>query len=231
MSRERQRGDACDGFERDVTGRLIFAAAPYLRTSVPSYSLAECRCPRWYALIVMPTDSVSYSVRDLDQASEEEFDTVVRWCMETVLSTIPEFEGCIDKARAALPNFSFEQMGRMIRKDFGRPTHRFLVAVDGASRLVGHSMISVKRDSEGLRFGYFFTRYVVPEHRRRGIATRLLKAAVAWFDMQGWDYLLAHTHASNSPARALFERNGFRLVDRSDTPWEAVTFRRDARVP
>ena len=171
---------------------------------------------------------MTYRIRDLDQASEAELDTVVRWCMETVLATIPEFEGSSEKTRAALPNFTFEQMKAMVRGDFTRPTHRFLVAVDAANHLVGHSMISRKVDAEGLRFGHFFSRYVLPEHRRKGLGGRLLQEALRWFDAQGWDYLVAHTHATNKPAQALFARAGFRVVERQERPWPSFTLRRDA---
>ena len=156
---------------------------------------------------------------------------MVRWCIETVLATVPEFEGSPEKARAAIPNLTHADMKAMIQADFARPTHRFLVAVDASDRLVGHSMISCKRDDEGLRFGYFFTRYVEPAHRRQGVGSRLLAEALTWFDEQGWDYLLAHTHATNDAARGLFERHGFRVIDRQETPWPSLTLRRDARQP
>ena len=175
----------------------------------------------------MAANSTKYHVRDLDEASDPEVHAVVRWCLETVLATVPEFDNSPEKARAVLPNFTFGQMLTMVREDFGRPTHRFLVAVDEVDRLVGHSMISRKLDEDGLRFGYLFTWFVLPEHRRRGAGSRLLAEAVKWLQGEGCEYLLAHTHASNKPARAFFERNGFGEVARQETPWKSVTLRRD----
>ena len=90
--------------------------------------------------------------------------------MRTVLSTIPELENSPDKARAVLPNFTFDQMKAMFRADLLRPTHRFLVAVDADGRLVGHSMNSRKQTPEGETFGYFFSRFVLPEHLNSGVA-------------------------------------------------------------
>ncbi|MDJ0974220.1 MAG: GNAT family N-acetyltransferase [Planctomycetota bacterium] len=171
---------------------------------------------------------MTYLVRDLDPDTEHELDTVTRWSMETVLETIPEFSGSEAVARSVLPNFSFDEMRAMFEADLERPSHRFLVVEHDAHGLVGHSMISRKRDAEGLRFGYFFTRFVLPAHRRKGLGSRLLGEALRWFDEEGWDYLLAHTHAANEALQALFARHGFTIVERTEKPWAAVTLRRDA---
>jgi ribosomal protein S18 acetylase RimI-like enzyme len=170
---------------------------------------------------------VTYVIRDLDTSSADEVDTVTRMCMTTVLDTIPEFQHDEERARKSLPNFTFAGMRDMIRGDFGKPTHRFLVAVAEDGRVVGHSMISRKVTPSGERFGYFFSRYVAPEHRRKGLASRLMEAALAWFAESPWDFLLAETHAANRPLRLLFERSGFRVVARRETPWPSLTLRRD----
>ena len=169
----------------------------------------------------------AYCVRDLDQTSESELDLVTRMCIATVLDTIPEFRGDEARAREILPNFGHDRMREMIRADFAKPTHRFLVAVDPAGRVVGHSMISRKVTPEGRRYGYFFSRYVEPAHRRRGIASALMAVAMDWFRGYDWEFLLAHTHAGNHPLRALFERHGFRVVERREEPWPSLTLRLD----
>jgi GNAT superfamily N-acetyltransferase len=172
---------------------------------------------------------MSYQIRDLDESSEHELDTVTRMCMKTVLDTIPEFEHDEEIARRALPNFTFSAMRDMIRADFRKPTHRFFVVVDDCGRVVGHSMVSRKVTPQGRRFGHFFSRYVEPEHRRKGLGSRLMDAALAWFDDYDWEYLLAHTHEGNLRLRALFERHGFVVVERQNEPWPSVTLRRDRR--
>lgn len=171
----------------------------------------------------------AYRIRDLDPGSECEIDTVTRMCMATVLDTIPEFEHDEARARSFLPNFTFARMRDMIRADLPKSTHRFLVAVDGDGEVVGHSMISRKVTPDGRRYGYFFSRYVEPGHRRRGVAARLMEEALAWFGGYDWDHLLAHTHASNEPLRRLFERHGFRVAERHDEPWPSLTLRLDRR--
>lgn len=168
-----------------------------------------------------------YRIRDLDPASEGELAVVTRMCMATVLDTIPEFERDEARARSVLPNFTFDRMRDMIRADLFKPTHRFLVAVDADGRIVGHSMISRKVTPEGRPYGSFFSRFVDPGHRRRGIATRLMEEAMVWFGGFDWDHLLAHTHASNEPLRRLFERHGFRVTERHEKPWPSLTLRLD----
>jgi ribosomal protein S18 acetylase RimI-like enzyme len=172
--------------------------------------------------------TMGYRIRDLDESSDLEVETVTRWCMETVLSTIPEFEGSPEKAQAALPNFTFDQMIAMIRADFPKPTHRFLVIEnedDGA--LVAHSMISRKLSPDGEAYGSFFSRFVLPAHRRRGLGGRLMTEAMAWFEGGELSYLLAHTHATNKALQGLFMAHGFRVVARSQTPWPTLTLRMD----
>ena len=174
---------------------------------------------------------MEYRIRDLDERSDSEVATVTRWCMQTVLSTIPEFENSEEKARSFLPNFSFDQMNAMFRADLLRPTHRFLVAVDLDGQLVGHSMISRKRTPEGEKFGYFFSRYVLPEHRRRGVGAQLMVEATSWFAEYEPAFLLAHTHATNAPLQRLFAAYGFREVQRTETPWPHITLRMDCEPP
>jgi ribosomal protein S18 acetylase RimI-like enzyme len=53
--------------------------------------------------------------------------------------------------------------------------------------------------------------------------------ALAWFEEDHPDFLVAHTHATNEPLRRLFERHGFRVVERRDEPWPSLTLRRDLR--
>jgi ribosomal protein S18 acetylase RimI-like enzyme len=173
---------------------------------------------------------MGYRIRELDESSDAELDTVTRWCMETVLATIPEFENSAEKARTYLPNFTFEQMRDMIRADFPRPTHHFLVAVAQDDRLVGHSMISRKQTPDGERFGYFFTRFVLPEHRRQGLGGRLMAQALAWFQDYDWSFLLAHTHPTNQALQGLFASHGFQVVKRSEKPWPSLTLRLDRQA-
>jgi ribosomal-protein-alanine N-acetyltransferase len=51
---------------------------------------------------------------------------------------------------------------------------------------------------------------VLPEARRRGIATTLLRALLAWASVNHAHHFSLEVRASNTPAIRLYERLGFR---------------------
>ncbi|MCA9567938.1 MAG: GNAT family N-acetyltransferase [Myxococcales bacterium] len=162
-------------------------------------------------------------IRDL---REDELDLVTSWCMATVLETIPELAGDPEKARARWPNFTHEAMRAMFAESMQRPTHAFFLALlDGTP--VAHSMIFRKTDADGLPYGYFFSRYVLPAYRRRDIASALMQHAFDWFHGQGLAYLQAHTHPTNLALRSLYARHGFQEVGTSGGDWPMVELRLD----
>ena len=55
---------------------------------------------------------------------------------------------------------------------------------------------------------------VVPDRRREGIAQKLVEALVAALNEKGVHALLLEVRASNEPAKALYERQGFIQVGR-----------------
>lgn len=168
-------------------------------------------------------------LRDIDKSSAAELEIVTRMCMTTILETIPEYGGDAEVAKSKIPNFDFDQMSTMIKNDFPKDTHRFLVVVDPTApppHIVGHSMISLKRDSEGRPYGKFFSRYVEPAYRRRGLARRMLREALRWFESRGAVYAQAETHDTNDKLRAVFEQAGFSVVERHTSPFAYVVLRR-----
>ena len=104
--------------------------------------------------------------------------------MTTVLDTIPEFEGSAEAARQKLNNFTLEAMIEMFAADLERSDRRFLV-VRYEGELIAHSILSVRGAGSQKAWGYFFTRYVLPEHRRRGVGGLLLDAGIEWFQAAG----------------------------------------------
>jgi len=169
---------------------------------------------------------IALHIRDLDPTSPSELDTVTRWAMAAPLESIPELEGRTERALAQWPNFTFDRMRAMFVECLPKPTHRFLVAEDPGRRLVGHSMVFHKLDNEGRRYGYFFTRYVLPEHRRRGVASALMEDALMWFRGKDLSYLQAHTHATNVVLQRLYAQHGFSVVGQRKEPWPVVELRR-----
>jgi len=152
-----------------------------------------------------------------------EVDLVVRRSLLTILEVVPELRRDENEARRVVPNFSPEAMLAMYTRDFGRPaTHRFWVAVDSVGEVVGH-VIFFRREPEGqLPFGYLFTLYVDPAHRRRSVADALIGVALGWFEEQGVASVRAHTHPSNAPLLHLMQRWGFVAGESRTARWPSV---------
>ncbi|WP_205475273.1 ribosomal protein S18-alanine N-acetyltransferase [Nocardioides sp. SYSU D00038] len=90
----------------------------------------------------------------------------------------------------------------------GLPTVTYLVAeVDG--RVVGHATVSCAGDIAELQ------RIAVdPAHRRRGLATALLDAALTRARAEGADRLLLEVREDNAAALSFYGARGFVEVDR-----------------
>lgn len=146
--------------------------------------------------------------------------------MEAVIETISDFEGSEEKARRSLPNFSREAMERMIASDFEDPTRRIVVATSG-DEVVGQALYSLKIDEGGRRYGYCFSRYVLPSYRRRGIASLLLDDALTWFAKNGACYARAETHIANAGIQNLFRKKGFSLSGPYEGPWSYYILRKE----
>lgn len=56
--------------------------------------------------------------------------------------------------------------------------------------------------------GWLVHLYVAPEHRRKGIAEALVRAAAGWAKSEGADSLELNVLASNEPARRLYQKLG-----------------------
>lgn len=85
----------------------------------------------------------------------------------------------------------------------------FVAVLDG--RMVGYITIFVRRQPSFYRIkqlGTISGLMVHTDHRRQGIASRLLAAATAFFRQQGIYYFTVYTAATNQGAVRFYERNG-----------------------
>ena len=79
----------------------------------------------------------------------------------------------------------------------------------GDGRAVGHVVLSLRYTMEhGALGGYVDDLYVVPDARRRGVASRLLHALVAECSRRACASLHVEVGGSNAAALALYERFG-----------------------
>lgn len=164
-----------------------------------------------------------FTIRPLDPTSDSEVRSIVAFSLMTVWETTPELR--VDLR--TVPGFSFEEIEKHTRQSARDPNHRYLVALDQDGALCGHTIFYLTHDADDVRYGYCFTRYVLPIHRRHGLASRFLTQALDWFGEHGARHAIANSHVNNLPLRNLFERFGFKVVDRLEGRWPTLVLRRE----
>jgi ribosomal protein S18 acetylase RimI-like enzyme len=85
----------------------------------------------------------------------------------------------------------------------GKEPIRFLVA-DAKNEVVGTTIVS----REG-KVGYISAVMVSPDHRRKGIATKLMMSAVEYIRKRGMKRAVLHVVSTNAPAMGVYSRLGF----------------------
>ena len=164
-----------------------------------------------------------YTLRVLNSSSPREMDTIVTFSMMTLWESRPELR--IDPAR--VPDFGFASTAQLYRAGVQNPHQRYLIALDDDANIVGHSIIGLRTSEGNERYGYFWSRYVLPNHRKKGLAGRFMTEALDWFREKGVTRAEVHVHHSNTPLRKLFEKNDFTIIDRRTNRWEYVVMSRD----
>ena len=94
----------------------------------------------------------------------------------------------------------------MFRDELAAGGRRYLAAVEAGS-IVGYGGVMVI-DGDA----HIMNLAVVPDHRRQGLASRLLLALIDEALALGTSHLTLELRASNHPARRLYERFGFTPV-------------------
>ena len=155
-------------------------------------------------------------------SSEDDIATMASFSILTILETLPETR--IDPS--IVPNFSHEAMASMYRKGLNNPDHRYVVATNEESMIVGHSIYLLRRNEAGTKFGYLYTRYVLPAHRGRGLGGRMLDGALDWFKKMNAEWAEAHTHPSNTNLQNLFSSRGFEQGSVQQGRWPSVLLRK-----
>jgi ribosomal protein S18 acetylase RimI-like enzyme len=156
---------------------------------------------------------MDFLIRDINEKDEGEIDLVVNRAMETVLETCPEFKGSSELALEAFSNFTFDQMKAMFKSVYGNNHHRTLVAIQNdTNEVVAHSIFSIKTDTQGIKYGFCYSRYVLPRMRRNGIASALLREQEIWWIKNKAEYATAQTHETNLKLQNLFVKHGYEKI-------------------
>ncbi|MDD4125466.1 MAG: GNAT family N-acetyltransferase [Eubacteriales bacterium] len=88
------------------------------------------------------------------------------------------------------------------------------VASDG-ERIVGTSTYAPARDKKYSGWGEIISIYLLPQHSRHGIGTKLLKASMDSLFLMKFNKIYLWVLEDNYPARDFYEKNGFYHNDHS----------------
>ena len=98
------------------------------------------------------------------------------------------------------------------RIDAGAGLHPWLVAVDGADRIVGYAYGCAFRPRAAYRFAVETSVYVAAEAQRRGIGGRLYTALLPLLESQGFTQAIAAITLPNPASVRLHEMHGFAVA-------------------
>ena len=113
----------------------------------------------------------------------------------------------------ALVNSAFGRTGRLILglfRFFGKEPLKFLVAEIGG-RVVGTTIINDRG-----RFGYLSAVMVHPDHRRKGIATKLVTDALYYLQRRKKVRAVLHAVSTNNAAISVYVKLGFRAFEHTE---------------
>ena len=89
-------------------------------------------------------------------------------------------------------------------------TRRYIVAIDGSS-IIGYAGIALAGDVADIH-----TLTVVPDYRRRGIATTMLDDLEEWAREKKVSAVMLEMREGNTEAQPLYEKAGYRSISRRD---------------
>lgn len=167
--------------------------------------------------------SVPAFIRPIDRAAPAEIQLVAERMRDTLIEVLGPERG------ATLYDMDWLVARVRWHIDPDR-TAEVLVADDPGVGLAGHCIVRAESDENGAPIGYFSTTYVVPTHRRRGIAAALITAGERFLLAHGLTTHVTDTDQHNTPLIALFARRGFTVAYR-DTARAMVRLARRAPPP
>jgi len=152
--------------------------------------------------------------RTTDGTGMEEREFLVRMLDERDLPTL-EWDGTF---------LHFRTLFRQTFDDMRLGTRLMLVMEHKPSgEIVGQIFLqwnsSDPRFADGRRRGYLYSLRVKPAFRRRGLGTRLIRAAEDALRQRGMDTASIGVEKNNSDALSLYERNGYHVIAEDPGCW------------
>lgn len=144
-------------------------------------------------------------VRPIDPTSAAEIALVAERMRATLVEVLGEARGT--------SMYSLEWLVERVRfhLDPAREAAVF-VAEDAGGEIVGHSIVRSELDDEQRAFGLVSTTYVLPSHRRLGLASALLAHEEAWMRERGLERAATDTARDNHRLIALYRKHGYEIA-------------------
>lgn len=87
----------------------------------------------------------------------------------------------------------------------------FIAETEGARKFAGHTIVRIELE-DGQPFGLFSTFYVVPEFRRRLVATALIQRGEEWMKDRGLERAATDTSLTNDRLIQLCKKQGYKKI-------------------
>ena len=119
------------------------------------------------------------------------------------------------------PDDAFQR--HMLSEESFRPERLFFVVTEAGRPIAAAG--ALRKLLHGDRTGYLHMMAVLPEFRRRGLGTALLRRCLIYFREQGWRNAALDTEVSRPEAIALYLANGFvptPEIEEDVTNWRAI---------
>jgi ribosomal protein S18 acetylase RimI-like enzyme len=125
---------------------------------------------------------------------------------------------------------AYRHFRRLFRRTFEdmRLGKRLLLMVENrrSGEMVGQVFIqwnsSDPRFADGKRRGYLYALRIKPAYRKRGLGSRMISAAEAALRRRGMDTASIGVEKNNPRARALYERQGYRVIGDDPGRWSYI---------
>jgi GNAT superfamily N-acetyltransferase len=167
------------------------------------------RAERWHATrVVGPHNpgSCGPRVRPIDPASADEIALVARRMRCTLIEVLGQERGG--------SMYDHAWLERRVRAHLtpAEIVGEVFLSEDAAGVVTGHCIVRVEQDDELGAVGLFSTVYVVPAHRRAGVATELVACGERWMRARKLALAVTYTDEDNTGLQTLFRARGYALT-------------------
>ncbi len=131
------------------------------------------------------------------------------WVGQGMYLTLVEVEGAANAQLLHSPEWLRD---RTLSHVDGRLAPSAIWVARDDDAIVGHCIVRREQDDAGY-FGLFTTTYVLPSHRRHGVAQALHAEGEHWFTAQRLARRATWTSSTNSPLIRLYERRGYTIAN------------------